>query len=267
MHKEASTSPQFSYDPWLLAARNASLLGFTYSGAKNRLAKDILPHMPHRGRIYCEPFAGLAALYWKMALAAEYEQWRLNDIRTAPFLRALLTRGNAVEVPLRSHEEFLGQKDSFALGDPTAILLGPYFSFNGGFYDKGERQNKGSITASSYEARLRMSNAIMTLTQPEVTAVDWKQVVADLGPQDFVYYDPPYRDCHVGSYHSNDIIHEELVQELLQAPYRWLLSEYQHPIYDRLGRPFWRKEVQLGTTNYRDDGGKGRRVECLWRNF
>ena len=247
MHEEANTSQQPYYDPWLLAARNASLLGFTYSGAKNRLAKDFLPHMPHRGRIYCEPFAGLAALYWRMALTSDYERWRLNDIRTAPFLRALLTRGNALEVPARSHEEFARQKAAFALGDPTAILLGPYFSFNGGLYDKGERQDKGSITAPSYEARLRMSHAIMSLTQPEVTAFDWKVAVADLGPHDFVYFDPPYADCRVGSYRANDIVHEELVEELLKAPYNWLLSEYEHPVYARLGKPFWRKEVQLRT--------------------
>jgi hypothetical protein len=78
---------------------------------------------------------------------------------------------------------------------------------------------------------------------------------------------PAYAGCKVGSYRSNDINHEELVEELLKAPYNWLLSEYEHPVYARLGRPFWRKEVQLRTTNFRDDSGKGRRVECFWRNF
>src|SRR6202035_1516746 len=110
----------------------------------------IQPFMPQRGGIYCEPFAGLAALYWKMALNSNYEQWRLNDIRTHSFFRALLTHGHEVEVPPRSHEEFVRQKAAFALGDPAAILLGPYFSFNGGFYNKGERKNKGSITTLSY---------------------------------------------------------------------------------------------------------------------
>ena len=75
-----------------------------------------------------------------------------------------------------------------------------------------------------------MSHAIVSLTQPAVTAVDWKQVVADLGADDFVDFDPPYADCKVGSYRSNDINHEELVEELLRAPYNWLLSEYEHPV-------------------------------------
>lgn len=267
MHEEANTLQHLYNDPWLLAARNAKLLGFTYSGGKMKLAHYIQPHMPPSGGIYCEPFAGLGNLYWKMALTSEYEKYRLNDIRTHIFFRALATHGHKVDVPARSREEFLRRKAAFALGDPAAILLGPYFSFNGGFYSKGERQDKGSITADSYGKRLRMCQSIMNLTQPSITAVDWKLVVTDLGPDDFVYFDPPYKDCAVGSYRSNDINHEELVEELLRAPYRWLLSEYDHPVYARLGRPCWRKEVQLRTTNFLDDGGKGRRVECLWRKY
>ena len=111
-----------------------------------------------------------------------------------------------------------------------------------------------------------MAHSIVAFTQPTITSLDWKDVVTELGPRDFVYYDPPYADCTVGSYRADDINHEELVEELLGAPYHWLLSEYEHPIYNRLGPPCWRKEVQLRTTNFRDDGGQGRRVECLWRS-
>ena len=75
--------------------------------------------MPLRGRIYCEPFAGLGAIYWSMALTSEYEQWRLNDIRTHAFFRALGTHGNSVQVPARSHDEFQRQKADFGLGDPA----------------------------------------------------------------------------------------------------------------------------------------------------
>jgi site-specific DNA-adenine methylase len=267
MRSEANTLQQPYYDPWLLAARNTKLLGFPYSGGKMQLVKYIKPHMPPWGGIYCEPFAGLGNIFWKMPLTSEYEHWRLNDIRTHIFFRALATHGHKVEVPARSHEEFLRQRAAFKLGDPTAILLGPYFSFNGGFYSKGERQDKGSITADSYERRLRMCQSIMTLTQPIITALDWKLVVADLGPEDFAYFDPPYAGCNVGSYRADDINHEELVEELLRAPYRWLLSEYEHPVYARLGRPFWCKDVQLRTTNFRNAGGKERRVECLWRKY
>src|SRR5580658_7975625 len=60
MYIATNTSQQPLCDPRLLAARNASLLGFTYSGAKNRLAKYIL-------RI---------ALYHRLSTANFYRQIR-----------------------------------------------------------------------------------------------------------------------------------------------------------------------------------------------
>jgi site-specific DNA-adenine methylase len=267
MITEANTLHQTHSDPWLLAARNARLLGFAYPGSKVQLAKLIQPYMPLKGGIYCEPFAGLGALYWKMALTADYEEWRLNDLRTHSFFRSISTHGDVVEVPARSHEEFERQKAAFKLNDPAAILLGPYLTYNGGFYGKGERQDNGSIKAATYEARLRMCHAIMMVTQPIISAFDWKLVVKDLGRRDFVYFDPPYKDCNIGSYKTSDLDHKELVDELLGAPYKWLLSEYDNPIYARLGRPFWQKQVQLRSTNFRDDGGKQKRTECMWRNY
>lgn len=87
------------------------------------------------------------------------------------------------------------------------------------------------MSAGTYEARLRMCHSIVSFTQPEITDLAWKKTVADLGPNDFPYFDPPYANCNVGtSYRANDIIHEELVEERLKAPYKWLLSEYEHPI-------------------------------------
>ncbi len=190
MLEQASTLQQPYYDPWLREAHNAKLLGFTYSGGKMKLANYIRPFMPPSGPIYCEPFVGLGNLYWKAALTSQYEQWWLNDTRTSSFFRALKSHGHIVEeVPARSHGEFERQKAAFKLGDPAAILLGPYFSYNGGFYDKGERKDKGSVPAGTYEAGLRMCHSIVTVTQPTISALDWKIVVAELGPDAFVYFD------------------------------------------------------------------------------
>jgi site-specific DNA-adenine methylase len=100
----------------------------TYSGGKMTLAKHILPYMTPCGRIYCEPFAGLGNLYGKAALTLQFDEWRLNDIRTSNFFRALATQGDSLEVPARSHEEFNRQNAAFKLGDPPAILLGPYLT-------------------------------------------------------------------------------------------------------------------------------------------
>ena len=110
MPTATNTSQQRYTDPWLLAARNAKLLGFTYSGGKMKLADYIRPYMPPQGGIYCEPFAGLAALYWRMALTSEFNEWRLNDIRTSPFFRSLLTHGHFAKVPPAATRSSSGRK-------------------------------------------------------------------------------------------------------------------------------------------------------------
>ena len=51
-------------------------------------------------------------------MTANYDHWRLNDLRTHPFFRALATHDCTVEVPARSHEEFERQKAAFKQGDP-----------------------------------------------------------------------------------------------------------------------------------------------------
>jgi len=70
------------------------------------------------------------------------------------------------------------------------------------------------------------------------------------------------------AYGANDLDHRELIDSLKHAPYRWILCEYYHPLYiEAFGEPFWTKSTQLCATNFRHDGGKEKRVECLWRNY
>jgi len=59
-----------------------------------------------------------------------------------------------------------------------------------------------------------------------------------------------------------------MVSTLKNARFRWMLREYDQPLYvEAFREPIWRKEVQLCATNFRHDGGKEKRIECLWRNY
>jgi site-specific DNA-adenine methylase len=108
----------------------------------------------------------------------------------------------------------------------------------------------------------------MFQTQPTITNLDWKLVVAELNDDDFAYLDPPYAAAKVHGYGPGDIDHIEMVSILIKARFRWLLSEYYQPIYvEAFGEPFWTKGMQLCATNFRHDGGKEKRIECLWRNY
>ena len=80
---------------------------------------------------------------------------------------------------------------------------------------------------------------------------------------DVVFLDPPYPDADVRSYRNDTLNHEELVDALLRAKYRWVLSGYLHPILCRLGDPFWAKDVKLLSIGREQEP----RTECLWSNF
>jgi site-specific DNA-adenine methylase len=241
---------------------------FAYPGGKKRLRNTIVGFMPITGGTYSEPFAGRAATFWKAATTLQFTNWWLNDLRTADFFGAILSHGHTIQVPAHTREEFGRQKIGYQNGDPASILLAPYLTYNGAGYGASYRSAKGSPTQAGYERTLRSAHNILIQTEPRITALDWKCVHAELREGDFALYDPPYIGATVHGYRSDDLDHREMIEALKHAPYRWILCEYLHESYvEAFGQPFWRKDVQLCSTNFRKDGGKEKRVECLWRNF
>jgi site-specific DNA-adenine methylase len=224
--------------------------------------------MPITGGKYVEPFAGRGNVFFRAASTLVYSAWHLNDIRMAPFFKALISHGNKVEVPEHSRQEFELQKAAWASGDPIAMLLAPYLTFSGAGYAASYRAVQGSPLRHHYQTTLRCAHQILSWTRPLITSLDWKGAVTGLGENDFAYCDPPYIGAKVHGYGKGDMNHTEMIDVLKTAKFRWLLSEYEHPLYlEAFGQPFWTKNVQLCSTNFRNAGGKERRVECLWRNY
>jgi site-specific DNA-adenine methylase len=224
--------------------------------------------MPQIGGVYVEPFAGRANVFFRAASTLQFSQWQLNDIRTAPFVNAILSHGSTIEVPQQTREEFERQRAASQISDPIALLLEPYLTYSGAGYSAGYRPAKGSPLQHRYQNTLRRAHQILIQTQATITNVDWKLAIADLDENDFCYVDPPYLKATVHGYRSDDIDHKEMINVLKNARFRWLLSEYEHPLYmEAFGEPFWRKEVQLCATNFRLSGGKAKRIECAWRNY
>jgi len=241
---------------------------FAYPGGKARLAKTLVSFMPRSGGTYAEPFAGRANVFWKAAMTLQFSNWWLNDLRTGAFLDAIISHGSTLEVPEHTRQEFERQKIARLSGDPTAILLEPYLSYSGAGYAASYRPTKGAPLRHRYQNTLRRARQILIQTQAMITSLDWKQAVADLNADDFAYFDPPYLAAKVHGYAPDDIDHIEMVEILKNARFRWLLSEYYQPIYvEAFGLPFWTKDMQLCSTNFRHDGGKEKRIECLWRNY
>lgn len=216
-----------------------------------------------------EPFAGRGNVFWAAASSQlGFQQWALNDIRTAPFFETVRDIGDTVEVPEKSCVEYGRQREAFRRGDPKAILLEPYFTFSGDGYGRG-LQGKNGPTVAGYTRTLRVCHRLLHTTNAIITDCDWTELGwSSLTPDDFVFIDPPYLGGDVRSYKENDLDHEDLVRLLKAAKFRWMLTEYAHELYFReLGQPFFIKDMQLNAPNFRVTRGKERRLECVWKNY
>jgi hypothetical protein len=235
-----------------------------YPGGKVRLAQAIVSFLPKAGRIYCEPFAGRGSVFFAVALHLQFKHWWLNDIATASFFEAIMRIGNTVEVPPRTADEYYRQWELARLGDERAIILEPYLTFGGGGYGRGGFGGKKGASQSGYAKSIRKCHALLHSTAPKITALNWRDMSLEkLTEDDVVFLDPPYPNADVRSYRNDTLNHEELVDILLRAKFRWLLSGYPHPVLHRLGDPFWAKEVKLLSIR----GEQEPRTECLWSNF
>lgn len=233
---------------------------FSYPGGKARMAKLLVSLMPQSGRRYVEPFAGRANVFWVAAAELNFEQWQLNDIRTAPWFAAIREHGHELRVPRCTRAEYYRRWADFKTGCPYACLLAPFLTFSGGGYGAGgfRSNKKGGSTAAGYQQSIHMAQHIMRAVDPKVTAWDYIKTLAGLGKDDFVFLDPPYMNADVGSaYQPSDINHREMVDLLLKAKFRWMLSEYDQPLYrEAFGEPIVQ---QAAATRH----GKPT-VECVW---
>ena len=244
-----------------------------YPGGKGRTAKQIVSFLPPEGRIYLEPFAGRANLFWEAAAQGlKYKKWWLNDPATAPFLEAIRTHGDTIEIPPRSRAEFERQREAFKTGDPTAALLAPHLSFSGGLYESGCKggsgggNDGGGVSSTGYQQTLRDCHKILARIRPKITALDWEKLgLEKLTDDDVVMLDAPYPGARVKAYDDQTVDYEKLVDVLLKAKFKWLFCGYPHPLLHRLGKPIWARDIQLLCVRIKS--GPEDRNECLWSNY
>lgn len=234
------------------------------------LAEWIVSAFPKQGATYCEPFAGRGNVFFRAAESEGFERWRLNDMQTAPFLRALRDTRERVSAPEITEESFRAHKEGFANGNPLSALWEPLLTFSGGGYANAgpniaSRYPGKVATGKGYSDRVFRAGEILRRTGAEITQDDWRQSLAGLGREDFVYLDPPYDGASVRAYNGKSVDIGELVSTLLEADFLWVLSEYENRHTVRLGRPFAIKARRV-TTGQQRVAGNGR-MECLWRNF
>ena len=101
--------------------------------------------------------------------------------------------------------------------------------------------------------------------------MDYHDVLAKLTEDDFAFIDPPYANAKVGTYGWEIKQNIELRDILLDAKFKWMLTEYNDPIYRPLTKRFGPPieiTVQRTMDNANDMGGRRRKAtECVWRKL
>ena len=232
---------------------------FAHQGGKVRMRKWLIDRFPTEGRIYCEPFAGKANVYFEARKHLSFDHWQLNDINLT-FLQSLRLC-NPHSFPIDPDFNLLRDDES-----STARVLEPKLSFCG----KGYQAGKGNVKCYDRDRyRLNAKKAQVLLRQARLSSTSWDQIKWNsLQEHDFVYLDPPYLKCNQVSIPYENIDHEALVRMLNQAKFKWALSGYSNPIYRKHlqyeNLYIFRRYVGLRTFQSK----KSKVVnEMLWTNF
>lgn len=162
---------------------------------------------------------------------------------------------------------------SKTLASPAQILE-PFLVRDGNRYGKAGVRGEigGGVSRATYQRYLKLASEIMMRTRPRITWLDYREVLKECGPDDVVYLDPPYFKYgrKVGAY-SETLDHREMVEILLNAPFRWVLSEYEDEIYqpltDKFGEPEKISVHKTMSDSNHHGGTRPKAVECIWRNF
>jgi DNA adenine methylase len=268
-----------------------------YGGKANSVAFLLRLLPPHR--VYCEPFAGGAAVFFAKP-RAERELLGDIDTRVALLYTVLRDRGDEfLELArLTEYGERLHVVCREVSRDPTADPVRRAWAFwvtaGGGFsgqpdtwgYTRGVGTSR-NVPRSVYchPARIwRLRRIIARLQGCEVLCADWRVTLrrAD-GPDTLHYLDPPYVTStrrEVGNYahEMTECDHRDLVGYLASGDVRGMviISGYRSPVYEPLEAAGWvRLERRLacsaaGRTRGTRILGSGAaaervpRVDCVW---
>lgn len=199
-----------------------------------------------------------------------YEREKANTVRAD-----LLEQAEAYEEAGRPdigaaiRREDLGQTSEDEANSAANPVVEAYLSFSGGNY--GTTGMGGSVSRDGFRRKFLEATLLFEKNwkRTKLTAIDYRRVLAQCTASDTVYLDPPYIGYDMGSYSEKTIDYAELIRLLLNAKFRWVLSEYDiNPIYRRaFGEPI-RIKVKRSMSSAR--GVTGERTdaeECLWSNF
>jgi len=207
-----------------------------YQGSKRHLARRILSITPKCGGRLIEPFAGSAAITLAAATRSAFQQYIIGDaLRPLVEIWKLIISDperlaagyerlwrNQLDDPRRAYDR--ARAEFNATGNPVLLLYllarcvkgSVRFNTQGEFNQAPDNRRLG-MRPSVMRGELRGAHSLLT-GRAQVRAADFGDTLADAGPGDVVYLDPPYQGISAGRdrRYVRGVGVDDLVQELDQ---------------------------------------------------
>lgn len=239
-----------------------------WAGGKSRLLSQYDSYFPPRQKIrrYYEPFIGSAAVYFHLQPADAHladcnwklvETYRVVRDHVEDLIEALQPHKNEKEYYYEVRAQ--DPQDLSEIERAARLIFMNKTCYNGLYREN--QQGEFNVPFGRYKRpkicdKPRLRAASRALQGVRLTASDFSEVVADAGPGDFVYFDPPYVPLNATSsftsysrFGFDEADHRRLAEsfyELGRRGCRVMLSNSSAPLVYKLyqGRGYQLHEIQ-----------------------
>jgi DNA adenine methylase len=242
---------------------------FRWAGGKGNLAQWIIQYVPD-GHIYVEPFAGAASVFWHLPKPFPVEVLNDLDGDIVNLYRVLQDKTKFEELAHKliftpyARAEFIRALQ--IAKDPTATDVDRAWAFfvkqNQGFSGIADtpgnwsrvltsKSNDITDTTSKWRSRLKLlSFWHERLSRVQIDCIDGIECIKYWDTPETVFYiDPPYvpdtrKSRRLYKDEPDLAYHERLLDAILTAKGKVLLSCYDHPVYAPLSKAGWHRLVK-----------------------
>jgi DNA adenine methylase len=239
---------------------------FGWAGGKGNLVIWIIQYIPY-GQIYVEPFAGAASVLWHLPKPFPVEVLNDLDGDIVNLYRVLQDKAKFEELTHKliftpyARAEFIRALQIFK--NPTATDIDRAWAFfvrqNQGFGGMASTpgswgraitkiSNGMAASTSSWRSHLKLlSFWHERLSKVQIDCIDGIECIKYWDTPETVFYiDPPYvpdtrKERRLYKHEPDLAYHEHLVETILAAKGKVMLSCYDHPVYDPLSQSGWHK--------------------------
>ena len=247
-----------------------------YPGAKNRIAKWIVEHIPTH-KVYCEPFFGSGAVFFNKEPC--YNEI-VNDIDddVYNFFKVLRTEpsnlAEAIRLTPYSRTEYEMAYRSDTLDDVERARLFAIKCWQGfgcgNKYKNGFRRGIGVTSPNPAKAWGELPTTLQfaaeRLKNAQIEHKDAIDLIKSLrGKETFIYVDPPYllstRKVNLYNHELDDEYHKRLLKVICDSDCKIMISGYDNELYNEYLKG-WKKESKNTTAEC-----SVKRIETIWMNY